>query len=682
MSAFSSIATTVSNVWNMMGQTKTNEFALDKLTQDQIIQIADYVRDIFKNSDMLNAPTLCVVGSQSSGKSITLNGLTGIDILPNGKSIVTRTPIHLRLIHVKDAKAITVEFFDKDNNQKLLSSFNIDAVNTQGSNDQLNLIRDEIIKMTEVYAGKSKNVVDVPINIRIKSPNVPNLSVIDLPGMTNIALTDQGQSESIKEDIEKMLTKYIKNPRTIILSIIPATIDVESDMGLGLIKLYDPNFSRTIGVLTKVDMLKDSNVENFLGNRISKNLQLGYGYFVVRNRSSEEMKSMSVKDGYALESKFFAETEPYKTSEHKNRMGSVNLGNKLSEILLAHLRACLPDVMNEIKNKDCEIEKQLDELGRDFPITDTAKRSTMNKLVSEFQCEYSESIKSRGAIHNAGARIAECDKKFEFELDKLDPFIDNTFSDELINNIVRDYNGIHMPDVTISTGVIEKFFQGIYVSDIKLENKKVDLKEAEKSNTPNTILRRESTKRIEPLKIMMNPIVQCIKEIQIVMSALVSVILKRDKYSRFPKLCDCIEEIITGHIIPLRYITIHEKIADFFAEETEVVWTDDQSFRTEILPTMYSKSGSIDPKIIRSVLSGYFSVIKNIARHSVRKKILTFFVNKSIEDIKTNLIDQLLVKTSVNLMIEENKENAVKRDNLIKMKEKIELAKNMIFNIN
>lgn len=665
-STLSSIAATVSGVWGMVGQQKQMELALDKLTNDQLIQIADYIRDVFKNSEFLDPPTLVVVGSQSSGKSITLNGLTGIDILPNGKSIVTRTPIHLRLIHTKDVKVITVEFFDNADSQKLISSFNVDASTTPV--DQLLPIREEIVRMTELYAGKSKNVVDMQINIRIKSPNVPNLSVIDLPGLTHIALTDQGQPENIKENIEKMLIKYIKNPRTIILSIIPATIDVESDMGLGLIKTYDPEFKRTIGVLTKVDMLKDSNVEHYLAGHMSKNLQLGYGYFTVRNRSSDEVKVMSVKDGYALESKFFAETEPYKTSEHRSKMGSINLGCRLSEILLAHLRACLPAVMDEIKNADHNIEIQLDEIGRDYPATESAKRSAMNILVHEFQREYSNAIKERGSMYNTGARIAESFRRFSTNIEKLDPFTPVLFSDQLINDMIRDYNGIHMPDVTISTGVIEKCFQGIDVYDIKSE--------LQGGNRP--------VKKLEPLKVMKEPFVQCIKEVQTIMTELVDQILQRDKFSRFPKLCIRIKEVVASQIIPQKYEIAHEKVNDFFAEETECIWTDDQKFRCDILPSMFSKSkdGSIDPKIIRTVLSGYFTVVKNIANHTIHKKIRTFFVHRIIDDINTKLVDQMLTKIDLNQLLEENKEKALKREKLMKTKEKIDLAKNMIISLN
>lgn len=659
------ITSTVSTVWNMIGQSKNTETSLEKLTSDQLIQISDYIQDIFRNTNVLDPPTLVVVGSQSSGKSITLNGLTGIDILPNGKSIVTRTPIHLRLNHTKNTKDIIVEFYDKDDLHKIISTFVIDAITTP--ENQMLPVRDEIMRLTELYAGSSKNVVNKPINIKIKSPNVPPLSVIDLPGMTNIALTDKGQPENIKENIEKMIVKYIKNPRTIILSIVPATIDVESDAGLGLIKKYDPEFKRTIGVLTKIDLVKDSNIEHYLSNHISKNLQLAYGYFAVRNRSSDEVKNMNVKDGYELEKKFFNETTPYKDSNFKNRMGSINLGNKLSEILISHLRSCLPEVMEEIKVRDRDINSQLDEIGRDYPTTNSAKRSMLNILLHEFQREYNSAIKDRGATHNTGARIAECFRKFSKNMSELDPFKPTIYTDSMINDMVRDYNGIHMPDVTISTGVIEKCFQGIE----HYENKK-DTKD-------DKVL-----VRLEPLNVMKDPFMKCIKEIQLIMCELVNIILQRDRFSRFPKLCNKIREIIVGSIIPLCYENTNNKVNDLFEEEKECIWTDDYKFRCEILPNMFSnsKDGTIDPNVIRNVLSGYFNVIRKVANHSIQKKIHTFFVNSTVKDINTKLIDNILLKSDINQMLEENKDKALKREKLLKLKEKIDTAKIMISEIN
>ncbi len=671
---YNNIVNTVSSIWNY-NQTKQIDNALERLSQDQLIQVGDHVRDIFKNTDFLNPPTLCVIGTQSSGKSITLNGLIGLDILPNGKSIVTRTPIHLRLIHttaIKETKVITVEFYE---NSKLISIFNIDALTT--SEAQILPIQEEIFRLTTLYAGNTKNVVDIPIDIKIKSPNVPNLSIIDLPGLTNIALTDQGQPENIKLNIEKMLINYIKNPRTIILSIIPATIDVESDMGLGLIKDYDPQFKRTIGVLTKIDMIKDANIEHYLSGNISKNLQLGYGYYAVRNRSSEEIKTvpMSVKDGYLLEQKFFSETVPYNTSGFKHKMGSNNLGNQLSEILLTHLRACLPEIIEEIKITEKDIDIQLNEIGRNYPSNETEKRTILNVLLHNFQAEYTEAIIEKGSLYNVGAQIEECFRQLNTNLNNADPFPINIFTDTMIQNMIKDYNGIHMPDITISVGLIERCFKGFELIDFKNDN----------INDDN--LEFVNQKKFDPLHIIKDEFIKCIKDIQNITNNLVFFLLKKEKYSRFPKLCSKIKEIVSNNIIPNKYEFVCDRVNEFLFEETQCIWTNDHKFRCEILPSIYNKSkdgtidSKIDTKIFRNVLLEYFNVIKNIACHVIRKKITVFYIGKIINDINIVLIDQILTKSDLNILLEENKEKTMKREKLIKIKEKITLAKNMMDNI-
>ena len=91
-----------------------------------------------------------------------------------------------------------------------------------------------------------------------------------------------------------------------------------------------------------------------------------------------------------------------------------------------------------------------------------------------------------------------------------------------------------------------------------------------------------------------------------------------------------------------------------------------------------SKDGVINPDIIRNVLTGYFNVIRDIANHSIHKKIITFFVNKTVNDINTSLTDIVLIKSNVDEMLEENKEKSITRNRLLKMKEKIDSAKLII----
>lgn len=672
----STITSFALDMWSKVGPAKHIDMPFDRLTNNELIEITDNIHDIFKNTEYLDPPALCSVGSQSSGKSSLFSALMRLKILPSCKNIGTRTPIHVRLIH-KNVMKIVVEFFEPHDCQKLISTFFVDVQTTP--NDQLEPITAEIIRLTNLYAGGKKNVVDTPINIRITSPSVPNLSIIDLPGLTNIALMDQGQPENIKENIENIIIKYIKNPRTIILAIIPAAIDVEADMGLGLIKRYDPNFDRTIGVFTKVDMLRDTNVENYLSEQlISSYLKVRYGYFAVRNRSSEEEKIMSVVEGIEQENRFFADTEPYRSSQYKHKMGTINLGAKLSEILLDHLRATLPVIMEEIAYKSGQIEEQLNEIGCDYPITEDAKRSTLNHLLPEFYGEYANAIQARGSFYNTGALISKSLDQLEININQLDPFSPQIFNDNLINTIVNNYHGIHMPDITVGVGIIEKCFQGIVVPD-------VDIREHKRPENDDIFQFRSNanaraTKKFEPLKLIKEPYGKCMKEVQMILVELVNIILQNDKFSRFPKLCTRIREIVANQIIPMKYESTNKKVSDLFEEETKCIWTNDKKFKIEVreLLSTKAKDGSIDPKIIREVLTKYFNIVKNHFIHSIHKKIHAFFVDKVIVDINSKLIDLITTKADFNQLLEEEKETALKREKLMRLKEKIDITNALI----
>lgn len=778
---------------NYISTTRETGRGLEQMSHGKLIELADLVHDVFQGDELLEPPSICTIGSQSAGKSMALNSICGIDILPNGKSIVTRTPVHIRLMHGFGMDHIKVEFFEYSNSvtninglgstdsiQKTLSSFKVDL---SCPSDQLQPIREEIEKITEKYAGKGKNVVDKPINIRITSPKVPNLSIIDLPGMTNIALRDKGQPENIKQNIERILTKYISSPRTIILAIIPSTFDVEADMGLGLIKQYDKNFDRTIGVLTKTDLLTDSDVERYLTNSISKDLQVKYGYFAVRNRSSDEVRNHTVEDGYLLESNFFSSHPVYSKSEAKDRMGSINLANRLSEILISHLKACLPSVIEEIRKFDRNLDAKLDEIGRDYPHDSEAKRSVMNILISEFQKTYDQSITGRGSEYNTGAQIKKAINSMKKNCQDLNPFSPDIYTDRKIREIIEDYDGIHMTSSAISTGIIETLFQGTdelhpYASEDSLTHPSLGDSDRSRRNSGNIdpfinmnmytgTKNRESEldpdldsdlgteldyetdsdsyaynntynnthktnndhrnasnvktdiRRCDPLTVLINPYRSCMKDVQKSLIDLASNILMKERFSRFPKLCDRIKDIVSNSIISRRY---HEVIADIekrIIAEKRCIWTDDVDFNTKILPYVSTgsnnnsnnsnnnsnnsnnnssqKSGKntsqrgeirgemrsdyfVNPESIRRVLYEYFKIIRSDITTFIHKQVIAYFVIEVVSDVNTGLNDKILSKTSIDVLLEENKDKAAKRAELYSLKKKIDMIKIMIDN--
>ena len=116
-----------------------------------------------------------------------------------------------------------------------------------------NKIRDEIIRDTEAKTGKNAGISPQPINLRIYSPNVLTLTLVDLPGLTKVPVGDQPRD--IEKQIREMLMKYISKPTCIILAVTAANVDLANSDGLKMAREVDPEGTRTIGVLTKVDLM-------------------------------------------------------------------------------------------------------------------------------------------------------------------------------------------------------------------------------------------------------------------------------------------------------------------------------------------------------------------------------------------------------------------------------------------
>ncbi|KAJ0792840.1 putative dynamin, GTPase region, Dynamin superfamily [Helianthus annuus] len=164
---------------------------------------------------------VCLV-MESSGKSSVLESIVGRDFLPRGSGIVTRRPLVLQL-HKTDGGEEYAEFGHMP--RRRFTDFS--------------LVRQEIQDETDRITGKSKQISPIPIHLSIYSPNVVNLTLIDLPGLTKVAV--EGQPESIVEDIEKMVRTYVDKPNSIILAISPANQDIATSDAMKLAKEVDPS---------------------------------------------------------------------------------------------------------------------------------------------------------------------------------------------------------------------------------------------------------------------------------------------------------------------------------------------------------------------------------------------------------------------------------------------------------
>ena len=303
--------------------------------------------------------------------------------------------------------------------------------------EQRDQIRDQITLITNKLAGNECNISSSPIFLKIYAPNIPNLTLVDLPGMTMVACTDRGQPADIKEKINDLLSSYIKEPKTIILAVMPARTDIEADMALELIKRHDPEGDRTIGILTKVDLMNiNTDICDYLENNVSRDLQLKYGYYAIRNRTTEETQSLSVIDGFQKEKSFFKEHPKYSILEglSKLRLGIPNMTNQISEILIKNIKDSLPHILTKVNERLNYINIEFENLGDQLPENDEAKTAFEHNLLIRFTRSLCDALNNRGSLEDTSRVIKELFIKYRKDIREENPFINIENNRELIEN--------------------------------------------------------------------------------------------------------------------------------------------------------------------------------------------------------------------------------------------------------
>ncbi|KAK4114469.1 hypothetical protein N656DRAFT_776610 [Canariomyces notabilis] len=327
-----------------------------------LIKLVNKLQDVFTTvgvNNPIDLPQIVVVGSQSSGKSSVLENIVGRDFLPRGSGIVTRRPLVLQLIN-RPAQANGVDSEITNTTDK--------AANTEEWGEFLhipgqkfydfNKIRDEINRETEAKVGRNAGISPAPINLRIFSPNVLNLTLVDLPGLTRVPVGDQPRD--IERQIRDMILKYIQKSNAIILAVTAANIDLANSDGLKLAREVDPEGQRTIGVLTKVDLMDEgTDVVDILAGRI---IPLRLGYVPVVNRGQRDIDNKKpITAALEAEKNFFENHKAYRNKS--SYCGTPYLARKLNLILMMHIKQTLPDIKARISSSLQKYTQELESLG-------------------------------------------------------------------------------------------------------------------------------------------------------------------------------------------------------------------------------------------------------------------------------------------------------------------------------
>lgn len=640
----------VTDFINWLSPNETSN-TIKNLSDNQILNIANDINSIFAETNMIESkpeltlPRLVVVGTQSSGKSSVLNSIIKMDLLPTGSNMVTRTPLDIRLHKIGQTyKDGWVEFgyYSEGLGNGWVMEAKIPITVPTPTPEEVLKIREFIKKKTNELAGTGMNVSDNPIILDIYSPYVPNLSLTDLPGLTMVACTDRGQPEDIKERIEEMVTHYIKQKRTIILAVMQARSDLETDLGLALIKKHDSKGQRTIGVLTKPDLMNSENhVGEYLIGSISKNLMLTYGYYVVRNRNSKQMKDMDVFRGLDMEKEYFDSHPEYKRSAYKCNTGTPNLTKDLNKILVTSITEMLPSVMTEIIALESKINKKLETMGDDLPETTEGKVSVLNKYVSNFNSRFMDSVESRGTSLNTGKQIKDIFVEYRNDLHKIRPFKDSPeYTLQYFIDVVSSFEGNHMSFHIPPVQVLEAC-----MTDPKLK----------------------------PIIKLKEPSMHCVDRICDALIELIRDIVKQDEFSQYPPLAIHIMNIIVDNIISKVKMNTKKQVMEVLRGEESYIWTDDEKF-VEVLSKTSGAKGlhdeDFDLDLIKDMLESYYDSIKNIISHTIPKIVMKNIVRETESSLLAYLIQNIVNESQIPLL-KENDEIERHRNYYHSMRNKI-----------
>ncbi|XP_014466081.1 dynamin-1 isoform X4 [Alligator mississippiensis] len=458
---------------------------------EDLIPLVNKLQDAFaaigQNAN-LDLPQIAVVGGQSAGKSSVLENFVGRDFLPRGSGIVTRRPLVLQLgnsnteygefLHCKGKK-----FTDFEE------------------------IRMEIEAETDRVTGSNKGISPVPISLRVYSPHVLNLTLVDLPGMTKVPVGDQ--PPDIEFQIRDMLMQFVTKENCLILAVSPANSDLANSDALKIAKEVDPQGQRTIGVITKLDLMDEgTDARDVLENKL---LPLRRGYIGVVNRSQKDIDGKKdIQAALAAERKFFLSHPSYR--HMADRMGTPYLQKILNQQLTNHIRDTLPGLRNKLQSQLLSIEKEVDEYKNFRPDDPARKTKALLQMVQQFAVDFEKRIEGSGDQIDTyelsgGARINRIfHERFPFELVKME-FDEKELRRE-ISYAIKNIHGIRT---------------GLFTPDMAFE----------------TIVKKQVKKIKEP----------CLKCVDMVISELINTVRQcTKKLSQYPHLREEMERIVTTHI--------------------------------------------------------------------------------------------------------------------------------------
>ena len=374
-----------------------------------------------------------------------IENIVGRDFLPRGSGIVTRRPLILQLINIPS------ERHDKPGSDEVHVPHTAASVAGQQEwaefhhlpgrkFDDFALVKQEIEAETARIAGNNKGINRQPINLKIFSPHVLNLTLVDLPGLTKVPIGDQ--PSDIEKQTRTLILEYIAKPNSIILAVSPANVDIVNSEALKLARQVDPMGRRTIGVLTKLDLMDHgTNAMDILSGRV---YPLKLGFIGVVNRSQQDIQAgKSLSEALGGEADFFRHHPAYRNMA--NRCGTHFLAKTLNTTLMGHIRDRLPDIKARLNTLMGQTQQELASYGNKQFSGKEHRGSLILQLMTRFASSFISSIDGTSSEISTkelcgGARVYYIfNSVFGNSLETIDPTHNLSVSD--IMTAIRNSTG-------------------------------------------------------------------------------------------------------------------------------------------------------------------------------------------------------------------------------------------------
>ncbi|KAH7422290.1 hypothetical protein KP509_12G002200 [Ceratopteris richardii] len=324
-----------------------------------------------QGSGFLAVVALGVIGA---GKSAVLNSLIGHPVLPTGENGATRVPIVI----------------DMDRDEELNSKQLVLQVENKLQQVSASTIRRSLQeKLTSASVSERGRFDD--INLKLRSSTAPPLRMVDLPGVDQ-----RGFDES-------MINKFTDQSDGILLVVVPASqaSEISSSRALRLAHDLDPDASRTVGVISKIDQAASdprslAAVQALLvGQGPSITQDVPWVALIGQSASIATAHSSSSGGDNSLDTAWKAETENLKSilsSAPQSKLGRNALVDTLSKQIRKRLKIRLPSILSGLEDRTQEVEEELVRLGESLVQTSEGTRAIALELCREFEDKFLQHI--------------------------------------------------------------------------------------------------------------------------------------------------------------------------------------------------------------------------------------------------------------------------------------------------